>query len=50
MAIDFSFPPEVEEIRVRVRDFVRDVVKPEEDRIQSEELEKTRPRRLHHER
>ncbi len=40
MAIDFSFPPEVEEIRVRVRDFVRDVVKPEEDRIQSEELEK----------
>jgi acyl-CoA dehydrogenase len=41
MAIDFSFPPEVEEIRVRVRDFIRDVVKPEEDLIQSEQLEST---------
>ncbi len=41
MAIDFSFPPEVEAIRVRVRDFIGDVVKPEEERIQSANLEST---------
>ena len=30
MAIDFSFTPEVEEVRLRVRDFMKTVVKPRE--------------------
>src|ERR1700712_1339629 len=30
MAIDFSFTPEVEEVRLRVRDFFQNVVKPRE--------------------
>lgn len=34
MAIDFTFPPEVEEIRFKVRDFVNDTVKPLEQEIE----------------
>jgi acyl-CoA dehydrogenase len=34
MAIDFSLSPELEAIRLRVRTFVSDVVKPEEERIE----------------
>ena len=34
MSIDFSLSPEVEAIRVRVRDFITNVVKPEEARIE----------------
>lgn len=33
MAIDFTFSPELEEIRVRVRDFIESTVKPGEARI-----------------
>jgi acyl-CoA dehydrogenase len=33
MAIDFTLTPELEDIRVRVRSFVDDVVKPDESRI-----------------
>jgi len=33
MAIDFRLTPELEDIRVRVRGFVADVVKPGEDEI-----------------
>ena len=32
MAIDFSFPPDVEEIRVKVRDFMEQIVRPIEDK------------------
>jgi len=34
MAIDFSMSPELEDIRLRVRTFVNDVIKPEEERIE----------------
>jgi acyl-CoA dehydrogenase len=34
MAIDFSLSPELEAIRLRVRTFVSDVIKPEEERIE----------------
>ena len=33
MAIDFSFPPEVEEVRHRVRDFMEREVRPASDRV-----------------
>jgi acyl-CoA dehydrogenase len=33
MAIDFSFPPEVEEVRSRVRDFMEREVRPAADRV-----------------
>jgi len=33
MAIDFSFPPEIEELRLKVRAFVKEVVRPAEERI-----------------
>ncbi len=33
MAIDFSLSPELEALRVRVRDFITDVVKPGEDKV-----------------
>ena len=36
MAIDFSLSPELEDIRVRVRGFVEDVIKPEEAKIEGE--------------
>lgn len=35
MAIDFTFPPEVDEIRLRVRDFIRNTVKPLEEEIEA---------------
>ena len=35
MSIDFTLPPELEEIRLRVRAFINDVVKPGEERIVS---------------
>jgi acyl-CoA dehydrogenase len=41
MAIDFSLSPELEAIRLRVRTFIDDVVKPEEGRIRSEKLAET---------
>jgi acyl-CoA dehydrogenase len=37
MAIDFSFPPEIEEVRVRVRQFCDDVVRPAEAEIAAHE-------------
>jgi acyl-CoA dehydrogenase len=37
MAIDFSFPPEVEELRLKVRQFVEEVVRPAEKRIAERE-------------
>ena len=33
MAIDFSFPPEVEEVRQRVREFLTNDVKPRESAL-----------------
>lgn len=37
MAIDFSFPPEIEHVRQRVRDFCNQVVRPAEKEIQANE-------------
>jgi acyl-CoA dehydrogenase len=37
MAIDFSFPPEVEELRDRVREFVEEIVRPGEAKIAERE-------------
>ncbi len=37
MAIDFSFPPEIEEVRVRVRKFCEDIVRPAEAEIAAHE-------------
>lgn len=37
MAIDFSFPPEIEELRLKVRTFVDEVVRPAETRIAERE-------------
>ncbi len=36
MAIDFTFPPEIEDIRAKVRTFVDDVVRPIEDKAAAE--------------
>jgi acyl-CoA dehydrogenase len=36
MAIDFTFPPEIEEIRHKVRSFVTDVVKPIEEKAEAD--------------
>lgn len=36
MAIDFTFPPDVEEARVRMREFVDADVRPTEERLASE--------------
>ncbi len=41
MAIDFSLTPELEAIRVNVRTFVDEVIRPEEHRIESEKLAET---------
>jgi acyl-CoA dehydrogenase len=41
MAIDFTLTPELEDIRVRVREFIDDVVQPGEARIHEERLETT---------
>ncbi|MBS1837031.1 MAG: acyl-CoA dehydrogenase family protein [Actinobacteria bacterium] len=41
MSIDFSLPPEIEEIRGRVRAFIDEVVKPTEARIHDDRLEET---------
>ena len=37
MAIDFSFPPEIEQVRQRVRQFCDEVVRPAEQEIESHE-------------
>jgi acyl-CoA dehydrogenase len=37
MAIDFSFPPDIEELRLRVRAFIADVVRPAEAEIAEHE-------------
>jgi acyl-CoA dehydrogenase len=37
MAIDFSFPPEIDALRLKVRDFVARVVRPAEERIAARE-------------
>jgi acyl-CoA dehydrogenase len=37
MSIDFSFPPEIEHVRQRVRDFCNQVVRPAEKEIQANE-------------
>ena len=37
MAIDFSFPPEIEALRLKVRDFIAQVVRPAEARIAERE-------------
>lgn len=41
MAIDFTFSPELEELRGRVRSFIEEVVKPTEARIEAERLDET---------
>jgi acyl-CoA dehydrogenase len=41
MAIDFSLPPELEELRGRVRAFIDDVVRPAEQRIDAADLRDT---------
>jgi acyl-CoA dehydrogenase len=41
VSIDFSLSPELEELRLRIRDFMDAVVKPAEARIQDERLETT---------
>ena len=37
MAIDFSLTPELEEIRLRIRTFVDDVIKPAEAKLEGGE-------------
>jgi len=37
MAIDFSFPPEIEALRLKVRDFITRVVRPAEEKIAARE-------------
>jgi acyl-CoA dehydrogenase len=37
MAIDFTFPPEIEEIRHKVRSFISDVVKPIEEKAEADD-------------
>ncbi|MFQ5665193.1 MAG: acyl-CoA dehydrogenase family protein [Candidatus Binatia bacterium] len=37
MAIDFSFPPEIDALRLKVRDFIGQVVRPAEERIAQRE-------------
>ena len=37
MAIDFSFPPEIDELRLKVRRFIAEVVRPAEARIAERE-------------
>ena len=37
MAIDFSFPPEIEQVRMRVRDFCEQIVRPSEKEIGANE-------------
>ena len=37
MAIDFSFPPEIDALRLKVRDFIAQVVRPAEQRIAERE-------------
>ena len=37
MAIDFSFPPEIEDLRTKVRQFVDEVVRPREAEIKARE-------------
>ena len=37
MAIDFSFPPEIEEVRLKVRRFVEEIVRPKEAEIAARE-------------
>ncbi|MDG1786983.1 MAG: hypothetical protein P8H61_13775 [Ilumatobacter sp.] len=39
MAIDFSLSPELEEIRLRVRTFVADIIKPEEHRLEGKDAD-----------
>ena len=42
MSIDFTLTPELEALRVRVRDFIEGVVKPGEQKIgQSEDLDRS---------
>lgn len=40
MAIDFSFPPELDEIRMKVRAFVDEVVRPVEERAAAEDWDR----------
>ena len=42
MAIDFTLPPEVDEVRLRVRKFMEEEVKPVQDGLQREEAERGR--------
>ena len=39
MSIDFTLSPELEETRLRIREFITDVVRPEEARLKDENLE-----------
>ena len=39
MAIDFSLTPELEAIRMRIRTFVDDVIKPEEAKLEGHDGE-----------
>ncbi|MCH8009448.1 MAG: acyl-CoA dehydrogenase family protein [Chloroflexi bacterium] len=42
MAIDFTLPPEVEDVRLRVRKFMEEEVRPVQDGLQREEAERGR--------
>jgi acyl-CoA dehydrogenase len=42
MAIDFSFPPEIEELRTRIRDFIEGVVRPTENEIDEDSRDSIR--------
>ena len=42
MSIDFTLPPEVEDVRLRVRKFMEEEVRPVQDGLQREEAERGR--------
>ena len=41
MAIDFSFPPELDEIRMKVRSFIADVVRPVEEKAAADDWDRS---------
>src|SRR5215216_4043825 len=40
MAIDFSFPPEIEDIRFKVREFMDQVVRPVEEKAEADDWDR----------
>lgn len=47
MAIDFSFPPEIEELRTRVRSFIDEIVRPTEAEIDENDRQSVRRGVIH---